>query len=137
MERVRPPRKKKGRPPIRKQQIKAWLDRQEDPEAWLTMTYKEIGEAVIPGKVIHPATVRDILPMIIADRDGILPSVVLKRKAEYRKEVEGNFTKYDILQLREWRSQSPPLEMADCAYRLDISINQVRAKCKELGLDER
>ena len=126
----------RGRPPVRKQQVKAWLERQRqtDPNAWLTMTYKEIGMDVCPGEVIDPATIRNILPMLVADQCGILPSEAIKRKAEYRKSVEGFFTADKEQLLKGWRSQDPPIPIEDCAYRLDISLQQVRNKCKELGL---
>ena len=124
----------RGRKPIRKQQVKDWLDRQDDPDAWLTKTYKQIGMELIPDEIIDPATIRGVLCMVIADRDNVLPSEVLKRKAEYRKHVEGFFTAEKLKMLKEWRTQNPPVEVVDCAYRLDISLSQVTKKCKELGI---
>ena len=168
----------------RKQQFIEWLDRQTDPEAWLTKTYQEIGEEMVkgatdaaspPGKRVPagepvleierrkvdaegdkavaspptggtavassppspvvPSVVRTVLAMSLADRLGIPPSEVIKRKAEYRNKAQGYMTPEKLELLREWRSLDPPLPIIDCAHRLDVTPQTVYNRCKELGLD--
>lgn len=121
----------------RRDQFQAWLDRQADSDAWLTKTYQEIGEEMAEGEQISPSVVRTVLALYMADQLGIQPSEVIKRKADYRKEAQGQMTPEKLQLLREWRTQDPPVSIIDCAYRLDVSHQTIRAYCKELGLDDK
>ena len=119
----------------RKAQFIAWLDRQTDPEAWLTKTYQQIGEEMVDGERVTPSIVRTLLAMCLADRLGIPPSEVIQRKVEYRKSAQGYMTADKLRLLREWRTQDPPVPILDCAYRLEMSPQTIYARCKALGLD--
>lgn len=124
---------RKGEHPRRDQFI-AWLDTQTDPEAWLTKTYREIGEEMVEGETVDPSVVRAVLAIVIADRLKSVPSAVLARKTEYRKAARGQMTPDKVKLLTEWRAQDPPVPVIDCAYRLDMSFQTVMEQCKKLGI---
>lgn len=120
----------------RRDQFQAWLDRQTDPDAWLTKTYQQIGDEMVDGERVTPSVVRTVLVMCLADRLGIQPSEVIKRKADYRKAAQGQMTPEKLGLLREWRTQDPPVSIIDCAYRLDVSHQTIRDHCEKMGLAE-
>ena len=125
---------KKGDSPRRNQLI-AWLDAQTEPDAWLTKTYQQIGEEMAVGEKVSAATVRALLAPLIAERLGVEPSEVLKRKNEHRKSARGYLTPDKIRLLKEWRTQDPPVPIVDCAYRLEVSHQAVYEQCKKMGLE--
>lgn len=119
---------------VRKDQLITWLNAQTDPDAWLTKTYQQIGDEMVEGEKVDASVVRGLLPMVVADRLGIEPSEVLKRKAEHRKVAQGYMTPDKLRLLKEWRTQDPPVPMIDCAHRLDMSLQTIIERCKEMGL---
>lgn len=120
----------------RTEQIIAWLDKQTDEEAWLKLTYREIAAQIsTEDDPISQSTVREILAWEMADRLNTDPSDILKRKKDYRTEARGQLTDEKLQQLKEWRSEDPPVPLIDIAYRLKVSINTTRHHCKKLGID--
>ena len=117
----------------RRDQLTAWLDAQTDPEAWLTKTYREIGEEMTGGKGSDPSTVRTLLARLLADKLGVEPSEVIKRKATYRSQ-QRHMTPDKLRLLKEWRTQDFPVPIIDCAHRLDMSVQTIIEHCKEMGL---
>ena len=120
----------------RTQQMIAWLDKQTDQEAWLTLTYQEIADQIsTQDDTVAQSTVRELLAVIMAKRLDTTPSVILKRKKDYRKAARGQLTDDKLQQIKEWRAEDPPVSFVDIAYRLKVSINTVRNHCKKLGIE--
>lgn len=120
----------------RTEQIIAWLDKQTDKQAWLKLTYREIAEQIgTESDPVGQSTVRELLSVVMAERLDTTPSDILKRKKDYRTEARGQLTEDKLQQLKAWRSEDPPVDLVDIAFRLKVSVNTVRHHCKKLGID--
>lgn len=120
----------------RTQHIIAWLDKQTDQEAWLKLTYQEIADQIsTEDDTVAQSTVRELLAVIMAKRLDTTPSVILKRKKDYRTVARGQMTDDKLQQIKAWRAEDPPVSFTDIAFMLKVSINTVRHHCKKLGIE--
>jgi len=116
----------------RREQIRQWLENTDKDDDWLTKTYQEISDEISQeGDLIALTTIRDWLPLVVADKKGIAPSEVLKQRQEYRKKDRRFVSQANINLIREWRTQENPVEVIDIAYRIGVSPNTVRHICRE------
>lgn len=113
----------------RREAVEHWYDKQTDENAWLTKTYKEIA-AEVPCAI---SVARTQLAIVAAERQNVTPSMILKRRREYRMEVEGRLTDKKKRQIVEWHDQDVPL--IDMAFRLEVDVQTIRNYLDKLGLD--
>lgn len=92
-----------------RERLVEWLE--ENPDSWLTESFQSIARQT----EMSPASVDRHLPEIVADREGILPSEVVKRRQE-----EGRGTsrrpRADRGKIRQIIAENPNAPVRDLAY---------------------
>ncbi len=110
-----------------KEKVAEWLE--NNPDGWLMQSFASIGKEI----GISAASVDRYLPELIADRDDILPSEVLKKRQE------AGFTyprkpKIDLQKVREIIESNPDAPVRDLVYLAKCgpkTIQQVQKAIEE------
>lgn len=87
-----------------------WLE--DNPDNWLTRSYVSIGKEAD----VSPTSVDRYLPELIADRDEIMPSDVLRRREEAGLSYAGR-SKTDRGKIRQLIEENPGAHIRDIAYK--------------------
>ena len=86
-----------------------WLE--DNPDSWLTQSYVSIGKEAD----VSPTSVDRYLPELIADRDEIMPSDVLRQREEAGLSYPGR-SKTDQAKIRQVIEENPGAHIRDIAY---------------------
>lgn len=92
-----------------REKLAKWLE--VNPDTWLTQSYTSIGKEA----GISSTSVDRYLPELIADRDGIMPSEVLKQRAEAGLSNPGR-SKANQDKIRKVIEENPGAHVRDLAY---------------------
>ena len=102
-----------------------WLE--DNPEGWLTESDQSIAEQ---AKVAAGSVARH-LHMIVAKREGIMPSEARKRRQEARP--TSRRTKVDLDEIRKVIEANPDTPVCDLAYLADCPERTVERLLKTMG----
>ena len=86
-----------------------WLE--DNPDSWLTQSYVSIGKEAN----VSPTSVDRYLPELVADRDEIMPSDVLRQREEAGLSYAGR-SKTDRGKIRQLIEENPGTHIRDIAY---------------------
>ena len=115
-----------------KARLADWLE--DNPDDWLTQSYASISEK----SDVSATSVDRYLPELIADRDGIMPSEVLRQRAEAGLSSPGG-VKVDRAKIRQVIEDNPDAHIRDIAYfaKCDPRIaKKVREEIEQEKLEE-
>ena len=92
-----------------KARLADWLE--DNPDDWLTQSYASIAKK----SGVSATSVDRYLPELIADRDGIIPSEVLRQRKEAGLSSPGG-VKMDRAKIRQVIEENPDAHIRDIAY---------------------
>ena len=106
-----------------KEKLTVWLENNADK--WITQSFASIAEEV----GISAASVDRYLPELIADRDGMLPSEVLRKRQEAGFSYPRK-SKTDLNKVREIIENNPDAPVRDLAYLAKCSPKKIQQVLK-------
>ena len=116
---------------IAKEKIQAWLEDPTTPyNAWEHLTYDEIAEQTGVGR----SSVDRHLVILVAMTRGYAVAEVKRRRKNAWYERVNWMTDENLILLKAYRSQDPPLSYEECAVRLDKSLWSVKYHCEKEGI---
>ena len=92
-----------------KAKLADWL--KDNPDSWLTQTYASIAKK----SGVSATSIDRYLPELIADRDGIMPSEILRQREEAGLSSPGG-VKMDRSKIRQLIEENPDTHIRDIAY---------------------
>lgn len=111
-----------------REKIEDWV--KENPNAYLEKGLNAIADEID----ISASSVSKILPLIIAERDNILPSEVVKKREARGFKMRSNRERLDKEKIKEIKHQHElGIEIRDIGYILDIHPDTVRKYLKSVG----
>lgn len=108
-----------------KDKLSRWLE--ENPDGWLRESYKSIAEAA----GVSATSVDRYLIELIADRDGIMPSEVLRQREEAGLRFLGR-AKADQEKIRKVIEENPGAHYRDIAYLAKCNPKTVKRILKAI-----
>lgn len=108
-----------------KEKLIRWL--QEHPDDWLKESFKEIGKQ----SGVSATSVDRYLPELIAERDGIMPSAVMRQREEAGFVFRGR-SKADTSKIRECINEHPDADIRDIAYLAKCTPKAVKRVMDEM-----
>lgn len=117
-----------------RERLAEWLE--DNPDGWLTESYQSIARQM----EMSPASVDRHLPELVADREGILPSEVVKRRQEEGSGASRR-PKADREAIRQIIADNPGAPVRDLAYlakchwkviEQELKASQTNGNAKEI-----
>ncbi len=117
-----------------RERLVEWLE--ENPDGWLTESFQSIARQT----EMSPASVDRHLPELVADREGILPSEVVKRRQEEGSGASRR-PKADREKIRQIIAENPGAPVRDLAYlakchwkviEQELKASQTNGNAKEI-----
>ena len=116
---------------IAKAEIQAWLEDPTTPyNAWEHLTYDEIAEQTGVGR----SSVDRHLVILVAMTRGYAVAEVKRRRKNAWYERVNRMTDENLILLKAYRAQDPPLSYEECAVKLDQSLWSVKYHCEKHNL---
>lgn len=114
-----------------RERLVEWLE--ENPDGWLTESFQSIARQT----EMSPASVDRHLPELVADREGILPSEVVKRRQEEGSGASRK-PKADREKIRQIIAENPNAPVRDLAYlaKCHPRVIERELKARELSGNE-
>ncbi len=108
-----------------KEKLEKWL--KENPEGWLT----ESDQSISDQAGVSTGSVSRHLHMVVAKRNGVMPSEVRKQRQETRP--ISRRTKVDLNKIREIIAANPDMPVCDLAFMADCSEATIERLLKAIG----
>ena len=112
-----------------REKLADWLE--SNPDGWLKQSFQAIGEEA----GVSATSVDRYLPELIADREKILPSEVMRQRQKAGLSPSGR-SKIDLNKVREVIKNNPDTPVRDLAYFAKCSPKKIQEVLKEMDQED-